>query len=395
MKALVLTLSFGSGHVRAAQSVATEIARQSPHAEVRVVDALKDARALFRAGYVLPYWMMIRYAPSVWERFFAARVARMDEQTAPEWAFRRGCPEVFQTIAEFEPDVIVAAEVAACEMASHAKRAGLTRARVVAVITDREAEPVWVKSEVDAYAVADEGVGEQLRSWSVAAEKIFVCGIPTDASFNVRHDKRATRARHGIENDAPVVLLMGGGMGPTRMDEVAARLCASKQPMQIVAVAGRDRRARRRLESLRAEPPAALRVLGWTDDVTALMQVASVLVTKPGGVTTAEAARCALPVVMFGAIPGPEWRNAARFAEAGAGLSTESPCSAADAVLSLLADEHLRRRMSASAARLARPEATAEIARLALDPDAPFHRTSAHGHGADARAHGLMRRTTA
>jgi len=129
MRVLVLTLSFGSGHVRAAEAVARELARQAPGADVRVVDALADSRALFRACYVWPYWVMVRRAPALWERFFNARVARMDEHTAPAWALRWGCPRVFKSIAEFEPDVIVAAEVAACELAVLARRAGLTAAR--------------------------------------------------------------------------------------------------------------------------------------------------------------------------------------------------------------------------------------------------------------------------
>ncbi|MDT7542068.1 MAG: processive 1,2-diacylglycerol beta-glucosyltransferase [Acidobacteriota bacterium] len=366
MKVLILTLSFGSGHVRAAQAVAHELSRQSPDADVRVLDALNESRALFRAGYVLPYWMMVRHAPALWARFFKARTARGDQQTAPVWAFRRGCPQVFKTIDEFRPDVIVAAEVAACEMAVIAKREGQTRARIVAVITDHEAEPVWVKPEVDAYAVADEEVREQLCSWGVPAEKITVCGIPTDPSFGLQHDGRTVRARYNLSDDAPIVLLMGGGMGPTRMDEVAAMLCESAEPMQVVAVAGRDARARRRLDRLSAAPPVSLRVLGWVETIPELMHAATVLATKPGGLTTSEAALCALPVVMFDAIPGPERRNAARFAEAGAGVATCGARETADAVLTLLRDERLRRRMSDCSARLARPDATQTIARIAL-----------------------------
>src|SRR5437763_15992201 len=290
MKVLVLTLSFGSGHVRAARALAEELARREPHAEVRVLDALEGCRLAFRAGYVWPYWAMVRYAPALWERFFAARVARMDEQTAPAWAFRRGCPQVSEEIERFAPDAIVAAEVAACEMAVIARRARLTRARVVSVVTDFEAEPVWVKPEVDAYAVADEGVREQLCAWGAPTEKVFVCGIPVGPDFRVRHDDETTRARHGIEDDAPVVLLMGGGMGPTRMDEVAASLCESGVPMNVVAITGLDARVRRRLARIRSTSVGSaqkvkLHVLGWTDDVAALMQAASVLLTKPGGVT--------------------------------------------------------------------------------------------------------------
>jgi processive 1,2-diacylglycerol beta-glucosyltransferase len=381
MKVLVLTLSFGSGHVRAAQAVALELARQAPDADVRLLDALADSRALFRALYVWPYWQMVRHAPALWERFFAGRVARMDRRTAPAWAFRFGCPEVFELIAEFEPDVIIAAEVAACEMAAIARREGLTRARVVSVITDHEAEPVWVQPEVDAYAVADREVRDQLCSWGALAERVVVCGIPTEASFSLRHDLQATRASLGIYDDAPLVLLMGGGMGPTRMDEVATRLCESTEPMHIIAVTGRDALARRRLERLRAAPPVSLSVLGWTDDVAALMQTASVLATKPGGLTMAEAALCALPVVMFDAIPGPEQRNAARFVAAGAGIKTHGAQETASATLSLVRDEHLRRRMSDCAARLALPAATAAVAGLALDGVAssqiPARRTTA------------------
>jgi processive 1,2-diacylglycerol beta-glucosyltransferase len=106
------------------------------------------------------------------------------------------------------------------------------------------------------------------------------------------------------------------------------------------------------------------------------MRTASVLATKPGGLTTAEAAQCALPLVMFDAIPGPERRNAARFAETGAGILTTGAQETASTVLSLLRDEHQRRRMSASARRLARPEAATAIALLALDTVTPARRVS-------------------
>jgi processive 1,2-diacylglycerol beta-glucosyltransferase len=364
---LVLTLSFGSGHVQAARAVARELERQAPDAEVRVVDALVDSLLLFRAGYVWPYWAMVRLAPALWDRFFTRRTARKAEHTAPEWALRWGCPSVFKAIAEFKPDAIVASEVAACEMAAMAKRKGLTTARLINVITDYEAEPVWVKPEIDVYAVADEHVRDQLVEWGASVESIVTCGIPTDPTFRTRHEREETMARYRIIRDAPIVLLMGGGMGPTHMDEVAERLCQSPEAMHIVAVTGHDARVRRRLARLRALPPVSLQVLGWTEDVAALMQAASVLVTKPGGLTTSEAAMCALPVVIFDAIPGPERRNAERLMEAGAGILTNGAQEAAQAALSLLHDESARKRMSACAATLARPEAAFIIARMALN----------------------------
>jgi processive 1,2-diacylglycerol beta-glucosyltransferase len=137
--------------------------------------------------------------------------------------------------------------------------------------------------------------------------------------------------------------------------------------MHIIAATGHDKKMRRRLALLRAWPPVSLLVLGWTEDVAPLMQAASVLVTKPGGLTTAEAAMSGLPIVIFDAIPGPEQRNAARLIETGAGVLTNGATETAARVLSLLRDERTRRIMAVRAKGLARPDAAATIARLALN----------------------------
>jgi processive 1,2-diacylglycerol beta-glucosyltransferase len=366
-RVLILTLSFGSGHIQAARAVSAEIMRHASDADVRIIDALAECRRLFRAAYVLPYWAMIRYAPWLWRRYFSSRLTHVSKQTAPPWAFRFGCPAVFRAIAAFSPDVIVAAEVAACEMSAIAKALHLTDASIVSVITDHHAEPAWVNSENDAYLVPDEAVAEQLRRWGASAEEIVVSGIPVDTRVHANLVNDGTKFHlPAISADRPVVLLMGGGMGPARIDRVARALCAGTTPMQIVAIAGHDRRARRRLQRVRGTALVSLDVLGWVDEVPALMRMTSVLVTKPGGVTTAEAALHGLPLVMFDPVPGPEESNAARIARAGAGVATDGPAAAAEAVIWLLGDEQRRRAMSAAARALARPDAASEAASIAL-----------------------------
>jgi len=371
MKILVLTLSFGSGHVRAAQAVADELSRQVPASNVLVVDALAESRLLFRACYEWPYWLMLRYAPGLWDRFSTARVKHKHEGTAPSWAFRRGCPKVFSTIRTFNPDVIVAAEVAACEIAAIARRLGLTRAPILNVITDYEAEPIWVQPEVAAFTVADENVSAELISWGAPASRILICGIPVDPRFEAAHNSKEVRLRYGITGKAPLVLLMGGGMGPTRMDQVVEQLALSKTPMHIVAIAGKDKRALRRLKRVTVEAPVSLLAVGWTDDVAALMQAARILVTKPGGLTISEAALCSLPVVFFDPIPGAEFVNARRMVDAGAAVITRGPSETARAIISLLKHETSTDVMALRSQAMARPNARKEIATLAIGLLAP------------------------
>src|SRR5215472_6144343 len=123
---LVLTMSFGSGHLRAAAAVAEALRDDMPDVDVRIVDALEGCNPLFRAFYVWPYWAMLRYAPWLWDRFFAARLKNKVDKTAPAWAFRLGCRRAFDAIARFAPDVILASEVAGCEIATIARHRGLT-----------------------------------------------------------------------------------------------------------------------------------------------------------------------------------------------------------------------------------------------------------------------------
>ena len=136
--------------------------------------------------------------------------------------------------------------------------------------------------------------------------------------------------------------------------------------MTIVAVAGHDRRTHRRLQRIAVSEPASLSILGWTDDVAGLMRSANLLVTKPGGVTTAEALACGLPAVLFDPIPGPEEANARRLVQHGAALMTRGSRAAAQAVLLLVRDSARLDAMRASCRAIAAPDAARWIARLAL-----------------------------
>jgi len=107
-----------------------------------------------------------------------------------------------------------------------------------------------------------------------------------------------------------------------------------------------------------------LTVRGWVEDAASLMKAAAVLVTKPGGLTTAEAAVCGVPMVMFDPIPGPEEHNASRVARAGAGILSRGTRETVAAVARLLDDERARAAMAARGRELAGPGAAQAVARL-------------------------------
>ena len=90
--------------------------------------------------------------------------------------------------------------------------------------------------------------------------------------------------------------------------------------MQVLAVAGHDRALRRRLELLRGRVAMDLHVFGWTDNIPELMAAADLLITKPGGLTTAEALAAGLPMILTHPIPGPEERHVRYLEQKGVAL---------------------------------------------------------------------------
>ncbi len=362
---LVLTLSFGAGHVSAAQNIIGEFQKQIPEAELCLIDVLDECSFLFRVFYVWTYWAMIRYAPRLWGKFFDSRIERRDEQTAPVWMWKKGCRKVFDEIRRFRPDLIVAAEVGASEIAVISRRENLTAASIIGVITDFEAEPIWVKPEISGYVVATEQVKKQLQNWGASEEKIEVHGIPLNPSFSKKYVTDETRQRFGLDA-RPIVLLMGGGMGPTKMNEVAGRLLQTGKDLQIIALPAKDSKAKAQLEKLQNSPTVSLQIIGWTSLIAELMQAAQILATKPGGLTLSEAAACGLPSVLFDAIPGPEEENARYFAGQNASVITHGSEETAAEVLRLLDDLTERQKMSANAKKLAHTDTSEQIVNLAL-----------------------------
>jgi processive 1,2-diacylglycerol beta-glucosyltransferase len=145
----------------------------------------------------------------------------------------------------------------------------------------------------------------------------------------------------------------------------------------------------RELSVLVRHRPEDFRILGYTDEMPDLMGAATILLSKPGGMTTAEALACGLPMVILDPIGGQEERNADVLLEAGAAVKCTEVTVVAHKLKKLLGNPDRLRAMSENARALGRPSAARDIASLVLD--AP-HRD--HAKISKLRAKALRKRIT-
>jgi len=360
----ILTLSVGSGHVQASSVIERALRDGSEDHEILLVDALELARAWFNWVYVRSYFLMLKHAPGAWRSLFERRNRKRHRATAPQWIFRRGCTKVLERFEAFAPDLVIATEIGAVEIAAIGRREGWFDAPILAVQTDYHAEPPWIQPEVDYYCVGSEEAREQLVSWGASANRILVSGVPIDPSFALPMDRLEVLRSLGLAARKPLVLVMGGGMGLAPLDDIVRSLERCELPVQVIAIAGRDRRMRSRLEKLQGKVGLDLYAFGWTTRMPELMAAADLLITKPGGVTVAETLAAGVPMLLTDPIPGPEERHVEYLVARGAAVYAHALDQVPMLASGLLTSPSRRARMVKQQREMARPDAAYAVAQV-------------------------------
>src|SRR5205807_10391494 len=155
----------------------------------------------------------------------------------------------------------------------------------------------------------------------------------------------------------------GAGVGP--IEEAYRAILEINIPLDIVVAAGRNADARQHLEAIPSRHHRA-RILGFTNQIHELMAVADLVVTKPGGLTTAESLASGLPLVVVYPVPGQEERNSDYLLENGAAIKINHIPTLALKVNEVLRDPAWLTQLKANARRLGRPRATFEIVERSL-----------------------------
>lgn len=361
---VILTMSVGAGHLRASEVIQRAIDDGGDGVEVRTVDAVELARPWFLWLYIHSYWWMLYRAPGLWRRLFERRERMQHRATAPQWVFRRGCEEVLQQLKSFAPHLVIATEIGAAEIAALGKREGWFNAPILAAQTDFQTESPWAQREIDVFSVASDEAKGQLLGWGVSPNRIVLCGIPIDPAFSLPFDRAELLQALGLDSRRPVVLVMGGGMGPAPLDAIIQSLEICGLPLQVLAVAGRNQAMRSKLEALRGKIALDLHVFGWSENVPELMAAASLLITKPGGVTTAEALAAGLPMILTHPIPGPEERHIRYLAKNNLAVCAHTLEDIARHAYRLLTNREELTALARRAREVARPDAAHAIAQI-------------------------------
>jgi 1,2-diacylglycerol 3-beta-galactosyltransferase len=364
-KLLVLMSNTGGGH----RSVAEAIAEATTHlygdaVQTEIVDALAHHTPFPLNRVDRLYAPAVSHAPWLWQLLWwltdSPQRARRFFAALRPWVG----PTLRRLFLASQPDAVVSVHPAFNHLGVWTLRQMRWQTPFVTVVTDLvRAHPFWLCPQVDLCLTPTKAARRDAFCAGVPPEKTQVTGLPVSLKFcQGRPEKQLARARLDLCPDRPVVLLMGGGEGVGRLYKVARAVAEARPPAQMVVIAGRNEKLRRRLAATGWEIPT--RIVGFVANIPQWMAAADVLVTKAGPGVISEAFIAGLPLVLSGAIPGQEVPNVGYVVARGAGVAETDPtCVAAWLAQRLRPGDETLAHMAAAARRLARPEAALQVVR--------------------------------
>ncbi len=365
MRLLILSSNNGQGHNTAAMALVE--AAEARGAMAVVIDSMLFESPAKSELYEKAHIEGALHAPRLFEtgNHLAERMEGAGIRSPEYHATSRHAETALRFIQGNAFDCIAATHIFAAQLLTHLRPALGDAVKTAFIPTDYTYVPFTSETFLSVYFLPHRALLEQYRK-SAPGRNYVVSGIPTSRRRLQRMERAEARAALGLPQDVPVALIMTGSMGFGSVQPLAEALLAQSPPeTRILILCGRNDALMRALRQAFPDD-ARVQPLAFTDQIGLYFSAADVLLSKPGGLSSTEAAVAEIPLVHTTPIPGWEEDNVRFFTDAGLSLSGNTPEEMAAAAAHLLRDPdaaaEMRRRQRAEINK----EAAADIIR-ALD----------------------------
>lgn len=351
----------------AADAVRAALVERDSQTVGQIVNSYKYAASIVSSVVSNGYIGMVKTIPQMY-RFIYSRAERATE-VGPfrTWVHQYTATNLRSLIERTKPDMVICTHAFPCGVMSEYKKQFADSPPVIGVVTDFAVHSFWIHRNIDGYAVATEEMRATMIARGIDPQRIIVSGIPVNASFVVKPLDRATlREELGMPQGRFSLVLMGGGLGIGPLEMMMRALDSVEQPISATVIAGRNKRLHERVMEAAQRVAYPIRVLSFVDNVSDYMHAADALITKPGGLTSAEALVAGIPMVLVKPLPGQEERNTRYLVERKAALRTKNEHDLTRKVADFLQNPERRQTMLAAIGKLAKPRAADDVAQLAL-----------------------------
>ena len=261
-------------------------------------------------------------------------------------------------------DVVIMTHIFPAEILTNMKRHGIRVPKMVFVATDYTCYPFTEEIECDAYVISSGDLSKKFENIGVSREKIYPFGIPTDSKFNINITRDDAIEKLGLDKNKKYILITGGSMGGGKIEKTIAKIRShfeNRDDIGIIVVCGSNKVM---FNKLNESNDPKITVVGYTDDMPSYIRASSLFITKPGGLSSTEAAVCGVPILHTSQIPGCESDNAKFFSEHGMSIYGEMNERMMNYIETILTEEAVSSAMVACQKRYVDPYSAEKICDL-------------------------------
>ncbi len=324
MKALLLSCSTGEGHNHCARAVRQALDRMG--VETDFFDMLHLFGEPGPIGVEQLLNVISTKAPNLfgWMYRTGEKVSALGV-TSPVYLMNTNYGrKLCELINKNGYDAVICSHLFPMETLTFIRKHWPLQARCYGILSDYTCIPFLSETELDAWFLPHERVKAECVQAGIPAGKLVVTGMPVADSFRSDQTRAEARAALELPAEAKTYLVMTGGIGCGDALGLCGKLLeVPDEDMLLCVLAGRNQELLDALNAAYGEDPR-VRAVPFTDQVSAYMRAADVLLSKAGGISSAEAAVVNVPLVHTMMIPGVETRNARFFSELGMSMMAES-----------------------------------------------------------------------
>ncbi len=347
MKVLILSTGTGEGHNSAGKAVLEQFRKRGIPCEMADVLGFASERAA-SYGKRIYVWSTVKATKVFKGAYKAGRAITSSRRKSPVYyANALYAEKLYHYIVDNGYDTIVMPHLFPAEALTYMLRKHGCRPdiRTYFVGTDYTCIPFTEETEADYYFIAHEELTEEYAKKGIAPEKLVPTGIPVSDRFRSLPSREEARESLGMNPEGHCILVMTGSMGYGKIENLVRALVSRMDGGDNVYIlGGSNEKLKARLREAYREDPR-VRVLDYTDRTAEYLAAADLLFTKPGGLTSTEAAVAGIPLAHTRPIPGCEDCNQAFYNAHGMSLSADSEEKLVEAAMELLSQPKACRQM--------------------------------------------------
>lgn len=311
MKVLILSCNTGGGHNmagRAMQEVLELAGHKTEFMDVMMLAGEKTSKVVSGA-----YIGLARHCPEVFGVIYKAgrAVSSKNRKSPVYYANYLLAKRLYYYITEHQYDAVIMPHLFPAEIvtAIYKKVQREKMPLTIAIATDYACIPFWEETNCDYYIIPNEELRAEFVDAGVKNDKIRAYGIPVSPKYSDTYDKALLRENAGIPENAVVYLIAGGSMGYDKMNRFSLEFVEHMNEQEYaIVVCGNNKKMYEYLKENLSERKN-VQVLGYTSHMSEYLALSDVYYTKPGGVSSTEAAVRNIPLVFLSDIPGCETKN--------------------------------------------------------------------------------------